>query len=127
MHDLLKKCALLVAVVGLAAGCGSTNEDTADALAGDFTQAAVDSGVAPEMTTGLAKSLYGDDGGAVCAALDDQPDDVALPWAWTRTHRMPSEHVKELVDYDRVVVDVYCPDKEGTFNALLDDLNYDPD
>lgn len=127
MRDLLKRGALLVAVVSLAAGCGSTNEDKEDTLASDFTRAAVDSGVAPEMTTDLAKSLYGDDGGAVCAALDDQPDDVALPWAWTRTHRTPSEHLEELIDYDRVVVEVYCPDEQDTFNALLDDLHYDPD
>lgn len=127
MRDLLKRGALLVAVVGLAAGCGSTNEDTEDALASDFTRAAVDSGVAPEMTTKLAKSLYGDDGGAVCAALDDQPDDVALPWAWTRVTAMPDEQVEDLVEYDRVVVDVYCPEEKDTFNALLEDLNYDPD
>ena len=127
MRDLLRRGALLVAVVGLAAGCGSTNEDSADALASDFAQAAVDSGVAPEMTPELAESLYGDDGGSGCAALDEQPDDVALPWAWTRVTAMPDEHVQDLVEYDRVVVEVYCPDDERTFDALLEDLNYDPD
>ena len=126
MRDLLKRGALLVAVVGLAAGCGSTNEDTEDAPSTSATSSPI-SGVAPEMTTKLAKSLYGDDGGAVCAALDDQPDDVALPWAWTRVTAMPDEQVEDLVEYDRVVVDVYCPEEKDTFNALLEDLNYDPD
>ncbi|WP_262848186.1 hypothetical protein [Mumia quercus] len=126
MRELLTRAALLVAVVGLSAACGSSDSDSAEALASDFTRAAVDSGVAPEMTTELAKSLYGDDGGSVCAALDEQPDDVALPWAWTRVTAMPDEHVQDLVDYDRVVVDVYCPDEKETLDALLDDLNFDP-
>ena len=71
-----------------------------------------------------AKALYGDAAPAVCGPLEDDPVNLAT---WARVNRaMPVDKTTELVDYDRLVVDTYCPEMAARFDELLADLHYEP-
>lgn len=115
-----------VALAALAlAGCASTDDDTASGLGTSFADQAVRSGLAPNMTPSLAADLYGDDGGALCAVVARDSWPQTLGWARTTVFKSPDEHVSDLVEYDRLVIQTYCPDEENAFDELLDALSYD--
>lgn len=113
-------CAVLVL-----AGCASTDDATATSLATAFADKAVSSGLAPNMTASLAEDLYRDDGGALCAVVERDAWPQTLGWARTTVFKSPDEHVSDVVAYDRLVVQTYCPDEENAFDELLDALAYE--
>ncbi|MGW4379177.1 hypothetical protein [Kitasatospora sp. NPDC004531] len=111
----------LLAALAVLTGCGASH--TKSERADRFTAAVRDSGLAPEMTPKIAASLYGEDGGAICAALRDNPAGILLSWGRTTLTHTPGDHADDLIAYDRHVVEVYCPDKLDVFNDLSGRIN----
>jgi hypothetical protein len=118
--------AILAALtVGLTA-CGAADDsDPANAKADALVRAASAEDLAPNLTNEVARTLYGNDGGRVCGALkrDEQPTLVGM--GRTRILSQPDEHVDDLVAFDRLVVEIYCPDQIGRFDEVLDELHVD--
>jgi len=117
---LVAGAALALAITG----CADIDEPTAASRAETLVEEARATGIAPDLTVDVAESLYGDSAPTVCGPLDDDPVSV-LTWSRVNRH-MPEEQVTDLVDYDRLVIDTYCPDLAGDYEELLDDLHYDP-
>ena len=111
----------------LLAGCGwSSDTDEAKSKADAFTQAVLETELAPAMTAEVARSLYADDGGTVCALLDDDPQSPSLvAWARTNVRGQPEEQAQDVIEYDRIVVETYCPENLERFETLISDLNYE--
>ena len=81
--------------------------------------------MAPDLDVDVAKSLYGADASTVGGPLEDDPVNITT---WSRVNRgMPETLVDELIRYDRLVIDVYCPELGDRFYDLLDDLHYQSD
>jgi hypothetical protein len=106
------------------AGCGedatsATGRERAEQLVA-ATEAA---GVAPGLTVDAAEALYGDDAPAVCRAFDggtSSAADVAL-----RGHLANRRKVitTDAIIYGRLVVQTYCPDVLGDYDAVVDELD----
>ncbi|MER8232382.1 hypothetical protein [Streptomyces sp. NPDC094049] len=122
MRRLAAVTALPLAVLVLLTGCASDSR-AKEVKAALFTEKARAAGVASGMTPAVAESLYGDDGGALCAALDGNPAGLLLGWGRATLTATPEEHADDLIAYDRLVVDVYCPDRLGAFGDLVGRVN----
>lgn len=107
------------------AGCADTDDAVADRKADEFTQAVRDNGSAPEMTADRAKDMYGDDGGVVCGALENNDAGVLLAWGRGALTHTPDEKADDVREYDRQVVRTYCPEEMGEYTDLLDRLHND--
>lgn len=119
-----KRLAVILALAVAAAGCSATDMDRRGRwLADRLEEEAHATGIAPELDEDIALSLYGDDAEVVCGPLEGDPN--ALVWSRMRLEGMPEEVTDDLVAYDRLVVEVYCPDRLDTYDDLLDRLNYD--
>lgn len=125
----MRRASIIATVAVLAGGltgCGEADDSvSANAKADALVVAARASDLAPHLTNEVARTLYGDDGGRVCATLkrDQQPTLIGL--GRMRILSQPDEHVDDLVAYDRLVVGIYCPDKLGRFEKVLDELHVD--
>lgn len=119
----------IVAIVAVLAvgstGCGATDSDPANAKADALVSAASADDLAPNLTNEVARTLYGNDGGRVCGALERDEQPTLLGMGRTRMLSQPDEHVDDLVAFDRLVVKIYCPDQLGRFDEVLEDLHVD--
>ncbi len=114
-----------VIAVGAAACSEQDATATATARANELVAEARSTGVAPDLDVDVAESLYGEDAPAVCGPLEDDPVNITT---WSRVNRgMPDTLVNDLIRYDRLVIDTYCPDLHNRFDDLLDDLHHQPD
>jgi hypothetical protein len=106
--------------------CAAEDNDEANVKADALVLAARSDGLAPELTNEIARTLYGDDGGQVCGALkrDWQPTLIGQGHMRKLTSQ-PDEHADELLAYDQLVVEIYCPDQLPRFEEVLDQLNVD--
>ncbi|MER5481349.1 hypothetical protein ABT026_30875 [Streptomyces sp. NPDC002734] len=114
---------LVVLTLSLLTACSSAGSSAENDKAARFAAKVNEAGVGPEMTPRIAKSLYGNDGGAICAALKDNPAGLLLGWGRGTLTATPEEHADDLIAYDRYVVKVYCPEQLDTFEDLADRLN----
>lgn len=123
-----RRTAILAAAVGVAsallAGCASTDETAADQNAQALVAATQAAGIAPELTPEIAESLYEDDAPGICGPLEDNELGL-VRFARIPLWGMPEEKTQDLVEYDRLVVETYCPDQLDRFNEVLDRLNYE--
>ncbi|MFJ7524229.1 hypothetical protein ACIQ1S_04825 [Streptomyces griseus] len=106
------------------AACSTSHTRSEDLKAARFTTAVRGDVRAPHMTIETARSLYGNDGGTLCAALADNPAGLLLSWGRATVTATPKKKTAELVEYDRDVVKVYCPQHLTKFNDLMSRLNY---
>ena len=123
-HSALGRGSFALLVAGLTllvAGCGSQ-----DVSSGEEEKAAqLEAALAPlgvDMPVGIAASLYGTDGGHLCAAAesDGQLDHVALVghrFALRKTRVSPQD-----IAYGRAVIEVYCPDELASYESFVDGL-----
>lgn len=110
----------VVALAGVA--CSNVDQSVANQRAQQLVAQVGD--LSPELDVETAESVYGDSAPTVCGLLTDSPVNIVT---WARTYRgMPADETSQLVEVDRVVVQVYCPDELDRFNELLDSLNYRP-
>lgn len=124
MRTRLPASILLVGVALAAAACGDDdNESQARERAEQLVEAARSTDIAPDLSVDAVRSVYGDDAPQVCGVLEDDPVNITT---WARAWRgAPDEHVDDLVAYDRLVVDIYCPDQAERLDEVLDDLHVD--
>ena len=116
---------VVAAVIVVGAASCSEQEATATARADELVAEARSTGVAPDLDAEVAISLYGDDAPTVCGPLEDDPVNITT---WSRVNRgMPDTLVDELIRFDRLVIDVYCPDQHDRFDELLDELHHQAD
>ncbi len=123
MRRLTIAATLAVLALGVSA-CGAADDsDPANAKADALVRAAKADDLAPNLTNEVARTLYGDDGGRVCGTLehDEQPTLVGIGRA--RILGQPDEHVDDLVAFDRLVVETYCPQQLQRFDEVLDQLH----
>lgn len=122
-----RRAAALVLALGVAlSGCGHTSDsELARQRADELVAKTQANGSAPGLTAETARNLYGEDAHSVCAPLRHDPIEV-VTWARVTRH-VPREQVRDLVAYDRAVVEVYCPDELQRYDELLDDLHVDED
>lgn len=119
---------VVAAVIVVGAAACSEDEGTegrARARADELVAEAGSTGVAPDLDADVAMSLYGDDAPTVCGPLADDPVNITT---WARVNRgMPDTVVDDLVRYDRLVIDAYCPELRERFDELLDELHHQAD
>ena len=114
-----------LAVAALLAGCGhdESREDTAKA--DQLEQAVAPLGI--DVDPDVYVSLYGSDGGAVCAEAGD-PGALASEAASVVSHRFTlrrTEADADTVAYVRAVISTYCPDELGSFDDYVEGLKVD--
>lgn len=114
---------LIALTLAFLTACSSTSSSAENDKAARFTAKVNEAGVGPAMTPRIAKSLYGNDGGAICAALKNNPAGLLLGWGRVTLTATPEEHADDLIAYDRLVVQVYCPEHLDTFEDLTDRIN----
>jgi hypothetical protein len=121
--------ALSVAGLGLALTACNAEDTSPTAVAGAdrLVAEARLAGLAPEVSMEVARSVYGSDGGPVCEALRGDAPGALFAWGRTQVTAMPAEQVTDLVEYDRLVVKVYCPGLLDEFDELMNRLNYEPE
>jgi hypothetical protein len=113
---------LAVAAATFLGGCKSSTTD-AEAAKAEELQAAI-APLGTKIETDVAASLYGTDGGAVCAEADD-PGAVATEAASTVSHRFTLKKTEADVDsiaYIRAVIKTYCPDQLADYDDYIRDL-----
>jgi hypothetical protein len=111
----------LVVVLALA-GCGQDVTDAEAAKAKDLQAAVRPIGI--DISEGVAASLYGTDGGAVCEDAAD-PGTLSSEAASVVSHRFALRKTKadrDDVKYLRAVIKTYCPDQLDSFNDYVDGL-----
>ncbi len=124
----MRRCLIAAAVVARAAGasaCGADDSRPANEKADALVTAARADDLAPNLTNEIARTLYGDDGGQVCGTLEHDKQPTLVGLGRTRALAQPDEHADRLVAYDRLVVEIYCPEQLERFDEVLDDLHID--
>ena len=116
---------VIVALAGVNAGCGS-DESEADeqAKAEQLVAATQAAGVAPRLTVDVAESLYGTDAEAVCKAFDEELSTSATNQLLGRFGLSRRKTITDqAVTYGGLVVDTYCPEFRGNYDAVVADLD----
>jgi hypothetical protein len=117
----------VVAVALAAAGCGASNapRNTPKAQrAQRLVASAKAAGVAPQLTVGVAESLYGSSAPGVCKVFHDglttaeRNDLLGNP-----SGRRPKSITTDAVTYGRLVVRAYCPNELSHYNAAVAHLD----
>jgi hypothetical protein len=126
------RSALVVVVTSLAlasllVGCGSTSsadKATEQQKAEQLVAAAQASGVAPHLTVGAAKALYGTDAATVCKAFHgglstaEKNNILGNPG-----DRRAKTITTKAVTFGRLVVQTYCPAELSHYKAAVANLN----
>ena len=119
--------ALTVALALGATGCGSEEGTKAERQKAEQLQAAVKPlGSDADIDIDTAVSLYGDDGGKVCALAEDpgameREGLLAHPrFALRKTNVDP-----DAVAYTKAVIEVYCPDQLANVEEYIEGLRVD--
>ena len=117
----------LVATVVLVAACSSTSskeESTQKADATKLVSAAHSAGVAPDLTVGVAESLYGTSAPQICDALDGGISSAeSLLLTGNPSGRRGKLITTDAVTYGRLVVTTYCPDQLSEYDDLVSDID----
>lgn len=106
-------------------GCGQEVSGAEADKAAELSAAVAPLGV--DVDPDVAASLYGTDGGAVCAEAG-RPDVVAAEAAAAVSHRFTlrrTEADADTVAYLRAVVATYCPDELAPYERYVDGLAVD--
>jgi hypothetical protein len=120
---------LLIVALGLivwvlAARISPVNAATSQRKAQQFVAAAHSAGVAPNLTVGVAESLYGSGAPAVCrvfkGGLTTAEKNLLLG---NPSNRRPVAITTDAVTYGRLVVQTYCPDELSNYNHVVDSLH----
>ncbi|MGN6693356.1 MAG: hypothetical protein ACTHN0_04195 [Aquihabitans sp.] len=121
--------ALLVVWLAIAAlaGCGSDEGTKAERAKAEQLQAELDAaGVDDGIDVDTAVSLYGDDGGKVCAIAEDP---AAMEreglLAHPRFALRKTEVDPDAVAYTKAVIEVYCPAQLGNVEEYIEGLRVD--
>jgi hypothetical protein len=115
----------LSAVVAVNAGCGTEDENSSEqALAEQLVASTQAAGVAPRLTVDAAESLYGTDAPAVCGAFDGE---LLTSASNVLRGRLGLSRRKTITDeaiaYGALVVQTYCPEFTGNYDAVVADLD----
>ena len=128
-HTPALRAGALAVVAGLAlAACspaGSAKDpdsDMAQQLATQLDENLTRAGL-PGLDNETATALYGTDGGATCENAGDLQHDLSLAQFGNNSGNLRRVVMDpSLLEYDLVVVQTYCPDKEDDLRDLIDDL-----
>lgn len=122
-HGDSARAAALVCAVLLVAGCSSTGGKE-KAHATKLVSAAHSAGVAPDLTVGVAESLYGTTASQICDVLKDGVSSTeSLLLAGNPAGRRPKVVTTDAVTYERLVVKTYCPARLSTYDDLVADID----
>jgi hypothetical protein len=117
-------CAALVALALVLGACSQDVSPQEAEKAARLDEAGRGISVPPE----VAASLYGTDGGAVCAEAAD-PAALGAEAAAGVSHRFTLRRTEadgERIAYLRAVVETYCPDEAAAFEDYVRSLAIDP-
>jgi hypothetical protein len=112
----VKRAHAIVALVlvACAAGCGQSVSSTEQAMAEELQAKLEPLGI--DVPTGTLVSLYGDDGGNLCAAAGDDDDLANVSLAGHRFALRKTKVSTRDVAYARAVIEAYCPDELRSFD-----------
>jgi hypothetical protein len=113
----------LLALALLLGACGTEHSSLTSERARQLVENVEVADAVPEISVESAESLYGEDATAVCGPLEDDRVNI-VTWGRIPLRGMPEEKTEDLIDYDRVVVQTYCPDVEPELDDLLRELHY---
>ena len=121
----------MVAVVAIAlmatASCssdGSSDDDTAHALATELVEQAHATGVAPRLTVDTAEALYGTDAANICDAFDGGLSTAERTLILGNpAHGRRKTITVRAVRYGRLVVKTYCPEHLDDFDHAVKELD----
>jgi hypothetical protein len=118
---------VLAASLVLAAGCSSTGageQATEEENATTLVSAAHAAGVAPDLTVGVAESLYGTSAPQICDVLKDGISSAeSLLLSGNPAGRREKLVTTDAVTYERLVVKTYCPDELSTYEDMVADID----
>jgi len=101
-------------------GCGADTSPLAKHRAEELVAATEAAGVAQNLTVENAEALYGRSADSVCEVFNGSDDELNLPGNPAGNHyRVFTE---EAVEYTRLVVKTYCPDRLDNFEDAVDEL-----
>ena len=113
--------------VGAGAGCSSTGakeQATEEANAKSLVSAAHAAGVAPDLTVGVAESLYGTSAPQICDVLKDGISSAeSLLLTGNPSGRRGKLITTDAVTFERLVVKTYCPDELKAYDDLVADID----
>jgi hypothetical protein len=119
--------AAAVGALVLVAGCSSTGAEeqaTEDAHAKSLVSAAHAAGVAPDLTVGVAESLYGTSAPQICDVLKDGISSAeSLLLTGNPSGRRGKLITTDTVTFERLVVKTYCPDQLKAYDDLVADID----
>lgn len=118
--------ALVAASALVLTACGDQDVSTGEAEKAAQLQALV-APLGVELSTGIAASLFGTDGGHLCGAAGSSADLGHVALAPEGFALRKTESDADDVAFARAVIEVYCPDKLASFDAHVADLDVDGD
>jgi hypothetical protein len=121
IQNTIPAAAFALALAAFAAGCGQSIGSSEQAMAEELQAKLEPLGVS--VTTGTLVSLYGDDGGHLCAAADDDDDLANVSLAGHRFALRKTKVSTRDVAYARAVIEVYCPDELASFDDYANGLD----
>jgi len=112
-------------VLVLLSGCSSSEAgSTEKANAESLVSAAHAAGVAPDLTVGVAESLYGTSAPQICDVLEDGLGSAeALLLSGNPSGRREKLITDDAVTYGGLVVKTYCPDELDEYDDLVADID----
>jgi hypothetical protein len=119
--------AAAVSALVLVAGCSSTGAEeqaTEKANAESLVSAAHAAGVAPDLTVGVAESLYGTSAPQICDVLKDGISSAeSLLLTGNPSGRRGKLITTDTVTFERLVVKTYCSDELKAYDDLVADID----
>jgi hypothetical protein len=119
--------AAAIGALVLVAGCSSTSakeQATEDANATSLVSAAHAAGVAPDLTVGVAESLYGTSAPQICDVLKDGISSAeSLLLTGNPSGRRGKLITTDTVTFERLVVKAYCSDELKAYDDLVADID----
>jgi len=110
----------LLVLAGIASGCGADRGPLAEQRAEELVAAAEAAGVAANVTVENAEALYGTSATEVCDVFAGSGDEPNLPGNPAGRHWQV--FTTETVEYTRLVIKTYCPDRLEKFEDVVDEL-----
>lgn len=122
LNAIISRLILIMVAIVILVGCGESSNKVAQQHANELVRATQSAGLALGLTPQIAVSLYGKNAHAICGPLkDDEVNLVTL--SRIQLWGTPSDKTDDLIAYDKLVVQTYCPDQLEEFEELLNDLN----
>ncbi len=113
-------CAFALVIVA----CGQSEADKADAEAkAERLVALAQSKGYERLTAQIAEVVYGTSAPTVCGVLDsDWHRDLAIHLGRNPSGRIGQQISPDLLVFDRLVIEVYCPEKLPDIDEFVEDL-----